>query len=69
MKEKKGRLYKFYGKLTIRNKLLISCLPFVILGYFLILRRACDQNKRNGAALDKRRGTLLKSKGTDNALC
>ena len=36
MKEKKGRLYKFYGKLTIRNKLLISCLPFVILGYFLI---------------------------------
>ena len=36
MKEKKGRLYKFYGKLTIRNKLLISCLPFVVLGYFLI---------------------------------
>lgn len=35
MKEKKGRLYKFYGKLTIRNKLLISCLPFVVLGYFL----------------------------------
>lgn len=36
MKEKKGRLYKFYGKLTIRNKLLILCLPFVVLGYFLI---------------------------------
>ena len=31
-----GKWHQFYGKLTIRNKLLISCIPFVILGYILI---------------------------------
>ena len=33
---RQGRLHKFYGKLSIRNKLLLSCLPVVILGYALI---------------------------------
>lgn len=35
-KQRCGKIHEFYGKLTIRNKLLISCLPFVILGYILI---------------------------------
>ena len=31
-----GSIYRFYGRLSIRGKLLISCLPFVIIGYILI---------------------------------
>ena len=36
MKGKKGRLYKFYGKLTIRNKLLNFLSPICCFRIFLI---------------------------------
>lgn len=40
LRKEKGKFRKlchtFYGKLSIRSKLMVSCLPFVILGYVVI---------------------------------
>lgn len=40
LRKEEGKFHKFcrriYGKLSIRSKLMVSCLPFVILGYVVI---------------------------------